>query len=46
MNCGITKGTDYAWSEQGHGRGKVMGGRLKGQTDTDYFNFLCPRCAD
>ena len=46
MNCNITKGTDYEWSEQGHGSGKVMGGRLKGQTDTDYFNFLCPQCAD
>ena len=46
MNCDITKGTDYEWSEQGHGSEKVTGGRLKGQTDTDYFNFLCPRCAD
>ncbi len=46
MNCDLTKGTDYEWSEQGHGSRTVMGGRLKGQTDTDYFNFLCPQCAD
>ena len=29
-----------------HGSSAVEGGKLKGQTDTDYFYFLCPRCAD
>lgn len=29
-----------------HGSNAVMFGKLKGQTDTDYFNFLCPECDD
>lgn len=29
-----------------HGSKSVQNGLLKGQTDTDYFNFLCPNCAD
>ena len=29
-----------------HGSDKVSEGRLRGQTDTDYFYFLCPQCAD
>ena len=29
-----------------HGSESVQNGLLKGQTDTDYFNFLCPNCAD
>ena len=28
-----------------HGSKSVQKGLLKGQTDTDYFNFLCPNCA-
>jgi len=27
-----------------HGSDQVMGGKLQGKTDTDYFYFLCPRC--
>lgn len=27
-----------------HGSEDVMGGKLKGATDTDYFYFLCPKC--
>ncbi|MEE8573890.1 MAG: hypothetical protein V3T30_00630 [Thermodesulfobacteriota bacterium] len=27
-----------------HGSSSVMGGKLKGATDTDYFNFFCPDC--
>ena len=30
-----------------HGSDEVEGGKLRGSTDrTDYFYFLCPRCAD
>src|SRR5258708_3445323 len=29
-----------------HGSEAVAGGKLRGQTDSDYFYFLCPRCAD
>lgn len=46
MNLDISKGTNSDWSEFGHGSSKIQNGRLKGQTDTDYFNFLCPRCTD
>jgi len=27
-----------------HGSDKIMGGKLKGQTDSDYFYFKCPEC--
>jgi hypothetical protein len=27
-----------------HGTNRVQGGRLGGQTDTDYFCFICPEC--
>ncbi len=27
-----------------HGSSVVMGGNLKGATDTDYFYFFCPNC--
>lgn len=27
-----------------HGSDAVMGGKLRGATDTDYFNFFCPVC--
>jgi hypothetical protein len=29
-----------------HGSEEVMGGKLKGSTDTDYFYFFCPKCGD
>ena len=29
-----------------HGSEDVTGGKLRGQTDSDYFYFLCPHCAD
>lgn len=29
-----------------HGSGAVTEGKLKGETDTDYFYFFCPRCED
>lgn len=29
-----------------HGSEDVCDGKLRGQTDTDYFYFLCPKCAD
>jgi len=29
-----------------HGSADVEGGKLRGQTDSDHFYFLCPRCAD
>jgi|ERR1700685_751019 len=29
-----------------HGSPDVAHGSLRGQTDTDYFYFLCPKCAD
>ena len=29
-----------------HGTERVMAGKLKGQTDTDYFYFVCPECKD
>lgn len=29
-----------------HGSEAVTGGRLTGMTDTDYFYFFCPCCAD
>lgn len=36
---------DAEWAEF-HGSEKVEGGKLTGQTDTDYFYFLCPQCPD
>ena len=42
----IKKGTDADWTDFGHGSDKVMDGKLKGQTSTDYFEFLCPDCDD
>ena len=42
----MKKGTDADWSDFGHGSDEVMGGKLKGQTSTDYFEFLCPCCDD
>ena len=36
----FNKGNPY------HGSEAVMGGGLKGTTDTDYFYFFCPRCPD
>jgi hypothetical protein len=29
-----------------HGSDAVMGGKLRGATDTDYFYFFCPKCPD
>lgn len=29
-----------------HGSEAVMSGKLKGETDTDYFYFFCPKCPD
>jgi len=29
-----------------HGSAAVSGGKLTGTTDTDYFYFFCPKCAD
>ena len=29
-----------------HGSDVVTDGKLKGETDTDYFYFFCPRCGD
>jgi hypothetical protein len=29
-----------------HGSNDVTHGKLRGQTDSDYFYFLCPKCAD
>lgn len=29
-----------------HGSNKISNGKLTGMTDTDYFYFFCPRCAD
>ena len=29
-----------------HGSKAVMGGKLKGATDTDHFYFFCPRCPE
>jgi len=29
-----------------HGSDKIMEGKLKGTTDTDYFYFLCPDCKE
>ena len=34
------------WTDFGHGSQKVMKGKLTGETDTDYFYFLCPQCPD
>lgn len=28
------------------GSNLAQGGGLKGETDTDYFNFFCPKCVD
>ncbi len=28
------------------GSDDIMGGKLKGATDTDYFYFFCPKCPD
>lgn len=27
-----------------HGSSTIVDGKLKGETDTDYFYFFCPRC--
>lgn len=29
-----------------HGSADIEGGKLTGSTDTDYFYFICPKCAD
>ena len=42
----MKKGTDVDWSDFGHGSHEVRRGKLKGQTSTDYFEFLCPCCDD
>ena len=42
----VRSGNDSDWAEFGHGSEKVMGGKLTGKTDTDYFYFLCPECPD
>lgn len=42
----IRSGNQADWTDFGHGSEKIMGGKLTGKTDTDYFYFLCPQCPD
>ena len=42
----VRSANQFDWTDFGHGSEKVMGGKLTGKTDTDYFYFLCPECPD